>query len=159
MFYLDLYHGRATPTESLDDWGTQGPILGPLTGIQVTYGSSVRLFLTEGHDEIWLTIEPGGCIYYDGRYYGDFSLSQVLAADEVAVLPTLSAATLVEPATADPLPDRPEGTPRTRSELAQLLDDAAGIFAGNAIAPTRLINQLTWLAMKFRRPRRRRTRG
>ena len=27
--YLHLFHGRAEPDQSLDDWGEQGPVLGP----------------------------------------------------------------------------------------------------------------------------------
>jgi hypothetical protein len=27
--YLELYHGRHSPDENLDDWGFEGPVLGP----------------------------------------------------------------------------------------------------------------------------------
>ncbi len=38
-----LFHGRKHPDERLDDRGFDGPVLGPLNGVHLTYGN-VALF-------------------------------------------------------------------------------------------------------------------
>ena len=39
--YVELFHGHHFPGEELDDWGFQGPILGPFPYFHITYGSDV----------------------------------------------------------------------------------------------------------------------
>ncbi len=74
--YLQLYHGRTSPEQNLDDWGSSGPVFGPLQWFHVTYLSSFR-FCYEN--------EPTGdtsgefffvedLLHYDGVYYGDWSV-------------------------------------------------------------------------------------
>jgi hypothetical protein len=41
--YLHLFHGRKTPDENLDDWGSDGPVIGPLRYVHITYMATVRL--------------------------------------------------------------------------------------------------------------------
>lgn len=41
--YLRLHHGRTDPAAVMDDWGTEGPTLGPLAFVQVTYLADVKL--------------------------------------------------------------------------------------------------------------------
>lgn len=67
--YLHLFHGRAEPDQSLDDWGEQGPILGPFEYAHVTYGEEINL----GDDGESLKL-VGGLVYYGEVYYGDFSV-------------------------------------------------------------------------------------
>jgi hypothetical protein len=38
---LKLFHGRGTPFEQLNDWGFDGPVLGPFESIQFTYGTFI----------------------------------------------------------------------------------------------------------------------
>jgi hypothetical protein len=41
--YVDLFHGRNTPSEDMDGWGFTGPILGPFEFIHYTYGDDIKL--------------------------------------------------------------------------------------------------------------------
>ncbi len=72
MLYLTLFHGRDSLTEPLDDWGYDGPTLGPLEYVHTTYGVTVHVRLASG-DELDLCV-VGGCIEYEGKYYGDWSV-------------------------------------------------------------------------------------
>ena len=38
MVYLELFHGRETVDEEMDDLGSQGPVIGPLPFLHTTYG-------------------------------------------------------------------------------------------------------------------------
>lgn len=67
--YLHLFHGREEPDQSLEDWGEQGPVLGPFEFAHVTYGEEINL-----DDEGAGLKLVGGLIYYGGVYYGDFSV-------------------------------------------------------------------------------------
>lgn len=82
--YFSLYHGRRTVDEDLDDWGRNGPRFRNFGQCFITYGSSIRLIYRQpcdDLDEVYFTISEGGLVYYDGWYYGDFSLE--LATDLV----------------------------------------------------------------------------
>lgn len=67
--YLHLFHGRSEPDQSLDDWGEDGPILGPFEFAHVTYGEEINL--SDDGDGLKLV---GGLVYYGDVYYGDFSV-------------------------------------------------------------------------------------
>lgn len=69
--YIRLFHGRDYPEEELDDWGHDGPVLGPFDDMSVTYLSSIRFF--EGIHEYWVHVE-NDLFFYDGKYYGDWSI-------------------------------------------------------------------------------------
>ncbi|MBC7931832.1 MAG: hypothetical protein H7Z38_14830 [Rubrivivax sp.] len=81
--YLHLFHGRRDPGESLDDWGEQGPVLGPFEFVHVTYAQEINLD-EEGAD---LKIVDG-MVFYGGRYYGDYS---IVSAIKFASSPELQA--------------------------------------------------------------------
>src|SRR5215831_9446820 len=71
--YLELFHGRKAPDVQLDDWGTQGPVFGPLQFVHTTYATNVKFTFADGSDrDGWLQIIDD-LIYYDGTYYGDWS--------------------------------------------------------------------------------------
>lgn len=80
--YLNLFHGRTDPDQDMEDWGTEGPTLGPLNYVHLTYMSSVRIGCDaevasrffKGENEPWLE-QREDMILYDGVYYGDFSIS------------------------------------------------------------------------------------
>jgi hypothetical protein len=42
--YLKLMHGRDDPEQQMDDWGFDGPVLGPLEAVHFTYTTHVRCF-------------------------------------------------------------------------------------------------------------------
>lgn len=71
MAYLELFHGRKTPDERLDDWGEQGPVFGPFPYFHTTYALEIK-FGEPGH--VLSILQPDGLVYYDGMYYGDWSV-------------------------------------------------------------------------------------
>lgn len=40
--YLRLFHGRTDPAANLEDWGTQGPVIGPLAYVHTTFMCDVK---------------------------------------------------------------------------------------------------------------------
>jgi hypothetical protein len=69
--YLQLYHGRQDPKEQLDDWGFEGPILGPFPFVHMTYMTTISV--GDGPSDE-LEIDKEGLISYQGCLYGDFSV-------------------------------------------------------------------------------------
>jgi hypothetical protein len=69
---LELFHGRRTPGEALDDWGSQGPVF-LVEWVHMTYCSSIRFGLEgpacEGELEF-----VNDLVYYGGVYYGDWTV-------------------------------------------------------------------------------------
>lgn len=103
--YLRLYHGRATVGEQMEDWGSDGPVIGPLASIHVTYMSQLqfaaapdvmeRFFpevmaqwraggVSNGHGPLcdWQFNVIDDLIEYGGTLYGDWST--FLADDQAA---------------------------------------------------------------------------
>ena len=103
--YLRLYHGRATPDEQMEDWGSDGPVIGPLGSIHVTYMCHLkfaaapdvmeRFFpevmaqwqasgVSNGHGPLcdWQFHVIDDLIEYGGILYGDWST--FLADDHAA---------------------------------------------------------------------------
>lgn len=79
--YLMLFHGRKEPDEKLDDWGFNGPVLGPFPYVHTTYASLIHTGDASG-DDIQI---HGDMIYYDGAFYGDWSVytdvSEIIKTD------------------------------------------------------------------------------
>ena len=42
--YLKLMHGRGSPNQQMNDWGFDGPVLGPFEAVHFTYITHVRCF-------------------------------------------------------------------------------------------------------------------
>lgn len=106
--YIELYHGRKDPNQDMDDWGTEGPILGPLNCVVTTYLHTIRLlrFCDENgedlppkeHVELFLAVYDD-MIYYDGVFYGDWAVFADLSRankGEGPVLPEESKAVVPE---------------------------------------------------------------
>jgi len=72
MLYLRLFHGRKDPAQEMDDWGEDGPLLGPYRFVHTTYGAHVTCGLDNGELHDLYTVED--MIYYNGVYYGDWSI-------------------------------------------------------------------------------------
>jgi len=67
--YIELCHGRTDPDQDMEDWGSDGPILGPCASIHSVYKSHIELQeLVSG--PFGLTFKDD-TVYYDGVYYGD----------------------------------------------------------------------------------------
>jgi hypothetical protein len=87
--YLDLYHGRKDPNEDMDGWGFDGPLIGPLEHVHITYMDTFRIFFKafkvaracgfEDIEDIWME-NKGDLIKFQGNYYGDWSISDMTAA-------------------------------------------------------------------------------
>jgi hypothetical protein len=68
--YLELFHGRETPDQQLDDWGKPGPVIGPLEYVHITYGSDIKFgFNDKTKSDGWLIVVDG-LVYYDRLFYG-----------------------------------------------------------------------------------------
>lgn len=86
--YLLLMHGRPTIEEAMDDWGSDGPWIGPLQFFNCTYLTDIGIGFKNGSQltttnasidypaPIYLR---NGLLYYDGIYYGDWELQYVEA--------------------------------------------------------------------------------
>ena len=66
--YLVLTHGRPSPDTDMSDWGSDGPVLGPLAWVHTTYLSTIAV-----GDDLELNV-VADLIYYDGVYYGDMTI-------------------------------------------------------------------------------------
>lgn len=92
--YLHLYHGRKTVDESLEDWGFDGPLIGPLENLHVTYLTHLRAtFSSRDHkNSFFITCLPderrdtdlemdvpikADCIHFNGEFFGDFYVVQM----------------------------------------------------------------------------------
>lgn len=81
--WLHLFHGRDAIDQEMDDWGFNGPTIGPLKYVHTTYGNHIKLgFVDEADikkfdlDKIMPDLNVNeGLVVYQGRYYGDWSVS------------------------------------------------------------------------------------
>jgi hypothetical protein len=82
--YLLLTHGRLSADAEMDDWGFDGPVIGPLSWCHITYGALATIGFADGTETDFL--EPDvlsiqdGLLYFDGAWYGDWEF-QVLEGD------------------------------------------------------------------------------
>lgn len=85
--YLGVFHGRASPEQEMEDWGVQGPVIGPLQYVHCTYMCDVKFafageaavrkyFGDQGAncEEGNFDIENGLLNVGDGMYYGDWTV-------------------------------------------------------------------------------------
>ncbi len=100
--YLHLFHGRNAVEEEMEDWGFDGPNIGPLDYVHGTYMTDLKIAMTDEvcakfFPEEWERVEAfraahlgqvtigyaldyrietvDGMIVHDGKYYGDWSVS------------------------------------------------------------------------------------
>jgi hypothetical protein len=109
MIYLRLFHGRDTITEDMDDWGYDGPVLGPFVYLHTTYAGDIKFkmpldaYLEQfpedksphshwetvvGQQSQWVegsVLIIDNCVQYGGKFYGDWSAStkEVFEADKL----------------------------------------------------------------------------
>ncbi len=73
--YLRLFHGRKTPDEVLEDWGLDGPVIGPLRFVHTTYSYHVKLgCMDPDGDDMQDLHVCEDMLYYDGVWYGDWTV-------------------------------------------------------------------------------------
>lgn len=72
---IELFHGRRSPDERLENWGSQGPVF-LVDYVHVTYLCDIKLGVPEpaGDGDLHF-IED--LVFYDGVYYGDWSVFPV----------------------------------------------------------------------------------
>lgn len=80
--FLELFHGtESTDRSKLDGWGEPGPILGPLAYVHTTQAGDLKCGPLAGKrqpDEAACADLQVTCeclLYYDGRFYGDWSVT------------------------------------------------------------------------------------
>ena len=73
--YLELFHGRKSVDEKLEDWGSRGPILGPFAFIHTTYAADIKVRTEDGAEAVLSLVgdETPDLLFYDGIFYGDWS--------------------------------------------------------------------------------------
>ena len=84
LVYLNFFHGRNTPTEHLPDWGSDGPIVGPVE-VHFTYGQ-MRVAPEGWTDEVEITAEEG-CFRVGDVYYGDVTVMTEIDPENERVIP------------------------------------------------------------------------
>jgi hypothetical protein len=88
--YLRLLHGRDTVEEDVEQFGYEGPIIGPVN-LSWCYGS-IRLFRPGWGGGFQFLPEVDDMVAYEGKYYGDFDI--ITADDEAFVKAFVKAGTL-----------------------------------------------------------------
>ena len=69
-----LFHGRRNPDQQMDDWGMDGPVF-PASFVHTTYGYHIRLGgPQDGETHLELYVSKGGLVFYDGVWYGDWTV-------------------------------------------------------------------------------------
>ena len=87
---MHLYHGRKTPTEDMNDWGSVGPALA-VDLVTVTYREDIQVRFTGMEDVEPLTrYMADDLFFYDGIFYGDLSFQDASDIDVDAELIDLS---------------------------------------------------------------------
>lgn len=81
--YLAAFHGRSYAKQAMHDWGSAGPLFGPLISCHTTYATSLGLRFESAEDEalffsyvefpdqhyMWLEDDM---LFYNGIHYGDW---------------------------------------------------------------------------------------
>lgn len=84
--YLKLLHGRENADAEMNDWGPDGPWIGPLKWFHCAYLSDICIGFAGGEELTAMSHSidiPSpmylcqGMIYYDGMYYGDWELQNL----------------------------------------------------------------------------------
>ena len=73
VMFLELFHGRPDPSQEMDDWGEPGPIFACPNYVHTTYACDIKLGEIGGQ-YCDLKISQDGLVYYDGMWYGDWSV-------------------------------------------------------------------------------------
>jgi hypothetical protein len=50
--YLGLFHGRDEPKQTMEDWGFNGPLIGPLEWVHTTYTCTIRIAFQMASDAL-----------------------------------------------------------------------------------------------------------
>jgi hypothetical protein len=84
--YLGLFHGRRLPLEQMNDWGFDGPTIGPLKWCHTTYAFNIKIQFENSVDALnYFGVQQeqfhldmnGDLVVVDGMYYGDWTVYYV----------------------------------------------------------------------------------
>jgi hypothetical protein len=84
--HLGLFHGRKKVNEVMQDWGFDGPCLGPLNYFHTTYASTIQIEFENPVDAHRFTGSytlqcelqlNGDMLRYEGNYFGDWTVYMV----------------------------------------------------------------------------------
>lgn len=84
--YLGLLHGRDHPQQQMDEWGFNGPMVGPLRWCHTTYTCTIRIAFESSDDGVRYFGErgtehclevAGDLLAFGGKYYGDWTVYYV----------------------------------------------------------------------------------
>jgi hypothetical protein len=74
--YLTLHHGRDNPEEHMDDWGYDGPIIGPFKWCHITYNATFNFGFPgieeDGTGPCTVVTCVNDLVVFQGKYYGDW---------------------------------------------------------------------------------------
>lgn len=88
--YLGLLHGRDDPEQQMNDWGFNGPMIGPLQWCHTTYACTIRIVFESALDGLRYFGEAGtdhelelldDLLEFRGKYYGDWTVYRVETED------------------------------------------------------------------------------
>ncbi len=86
--YLGLFHGRSSPTEQMDEWGFNGPLIGPLDWCHTTYATDINISFVNPEDSVKYAMDDeftlkvsGDLLVFGGYYYGDWTVYYVAPQD------------------------------------------------------------------------------
>lgn len=91
--YVYLYHGRKDPEEQMEDWGFDGPTIGPFETLQVTYAGHFKLHTED--DWVCDVQFHGELVQYGDNFYGDMIIAGS-PAEGVEVTPPVECAWYLE---------------------------------------------------------------
>lgn len=88
--FLGLLHGRDDPKQRMDEWGFNGPMIGPLKWVHTTYTCTIRIAFEHPSDalryfgmsdtEQCLELN-GDMLTFGGKFYGDWTVYTVSPDD------------------------------------------------------------------------------
>ena len=90
--YLHLFHGRRAPDDWLNDWGIDGPWIGPLIAAQTTYAHTLKLMFVEPQDALTFGLDPQQpwlhvrkmMLLHSGIYFGEWEVCTKPDAQDIA---------------------------------------------------------------------------
>jgi hypothetical protein len=84
--YLGLLHGRHDPKEQMNEWGFNGPLVGPLKWVHTTYLHDIKIefeteldaavYFKDPYPSVQLDIRDD-LLIFQNKYYGDWTVFYV----------------------------------------------------------------------------------
>jgi len=71
--YLRLFHGRKPKNRKLEDWGSDGPVFGPLRWAHTTYACEIKIAYEGDQDTRCELRIDDDMVKFENVWYGDWS--------------------------------------------------------------------------------------